>query len=620
MASPPPSKLRRLSVVAALVLGLILFVAASLASAALPSFALLKEFTSVDSVATPPRVLDTPLGRAGAASAFSSPRTRWGPPGDGPPVDCAELFAAVDAPHDGSNTLGCDPARPAFPAYYACVLAGVAEGTLPGGAATHISGAYGLGNQLRTAVGTFLYALASRRTFSSSNSYLMAHFRPPQLPRLAGQSVAEKSDVDDRSWTAVCNGTRPKSADGAVLACRSSARMPRIEACRPDEKGSCVRLERGDLRTAAVEEDVLMSVTYDYAPWILSNPTTGLAMRRLFCTASPIRVQAAAMSWLLSRPHPELALAAAALARKLGFPYPRPSTVMHGLSVNESAAVLAVRDGPGLLSGGGVVTAARVSTDEANFSGAAAGQCGVSLPLVGVQVRALQAPMVGGTEAAMLACTIEAVGVLSRRLAAGGNAALGPLLMYTDATSPAASGAPSLSQQQQQRACFWITADSNTTWSPLRAALSPLGPVLIHTDAQPGHTSERKYTIPDLPRLLHLPRSQYLDSLSMDIVDFYLLGEVDHMVKADGSSFGEYGFLRGGLRRGASFLKYIMPGRDRNVRGCFLPLSVDAGWTNFTPQAGRQQEMMLEEGLAVPRDGDGGVDWSMVGTVAARDR
>ena len=559
---------------------------------------------------SPPPVLDSPLGRAGAASAFATPPSGapwpFGPLSPRRPlVDCDELFAAVDAPWDGTPTLGCDAARPAFPAYYACILHHAAAGRRPPGAVVHVTGHYGLGNQLRTAVGTLLYAMATRQPFLSSNRFLRTHFRSPQLPRLVGQSDAERLALEGSHLFTVCNDT---ASDGS-MACRPAPSWPSLRTCtqggRPSEQ-PCVDLTAPNYTASWPRTDMRVDEVYDLAPDITGHPHYGLMVRRLFCTASPIRVQAALFSWLLSRPHPELVLAAAALANKLGFQFPRPASVLHGLARNESAAV------------GAVAAAVRPSA-----CGAGAG-----VPVVGVQVRALLAEV-----ASTAACTLEGVSVLSSLLqlrergAAGDGPALRPHLNVSSRAS-AVTPIERVAPTAVSRVCFWLTADTNASWAALRAPLSTWGPVLIH-GAPPSHTMETEAK-PDLPALLSLPRTPYLDALKMDVVDFYLLGEVDHMVKADASSFGEYGFLRSGLPRGAAFVRYNMPGRGSFRAaggGCFSGDAVDAGHVTMRRVAAAASawgEGEVEDGLAVPAEvggGGGELSWAMTGgATACRDR
>ena len=149
--------------------------------------------------------------------------------------------------------------------------------------------------------------------------------------------------------------------------------------------------------------------------------------------------------------------------------------------------------------------------------------------------------------------------------------------------------------------CIWLTADTNQSRSVLRGPLSSFGHVRVHDDAQAGHTAEdAPNNRVDVSTVLGIPATNFSRELHLDAVDFYLLGEMDHTVKGDVSSFGEYGFLRGGLPPGSMFLRYNNPG---GPAPCFSASSTDLAFVRRESVVSPWGVELVEEGLAVPTGG-----------------
>ena len=622
----------------------------------------------------------TVLQRAGRLSRYAHPRGDWGylyadaaawP--NSRRIHCEALLAAVHAPYDpdvNEGRMGCDINAPAFPAYHACLQHLSAIGALRNGSVMIGSTITGLGNQLRLSVGGLLLALATGRSVHNTNKFFAQLFLPPELPRIRGQSDAQYDFLMGRrrehsgSSSSSRGSGQPSQLDelyASYLGCRpdlSSSDSAKWQCEHPggesimcgdqiddDQRGyrlsDCRLLDSGDVNARFPGKKVSIDGWYDVSRFVLANPRYGLTLRRLFCTSSPIRIQAMAFSWMHSRPHPDLVLAATALASKLGLPFPRATSPLHGMPVATRAQMRAI------------VRAPRPE--------GAPKRCPANAAVVGIQLRLHQAQMKVNDTAG---CALRGLQYLLARLVEG--AVSGPRV-YNDTHVPglpvdaydapftqrvvAESLAGKKKRQQQRRLCLWVTADHMDGWRALERHLAPLGTLIIDRDSIPGHTSESGDK-PDLPAALGLQRTPFLDELKMDVVHFYLLGEVDHMVKAQVSSFGEYGFLRSGLKAGfissddsevlTSFVRHNLPRTKPWWReGCIHPTALDAGYLRVRPSAGgsvgagsnsfeamapledanlahRQRNPTAGAGQQGPREGDS--DWRLVeGPVAGID-
>lgn len=572
-------------------------------------------------------------------------------------VDCEALFAALFAPPPPSPVTGnsvsgveteapslqCDVRYPAFPAYHACILRREMTGNGSGLRVRVGTTTTGLGNQLRIGTGALLLALVLGRPLLVHNTHHAALFRAPELPRVRGQSDAERrllmgwggasgdGEKDDgQRGRSYLNVTRTRShlvtpVSTSTLGDFELRCGSHVEAQWGYDPDHCAMLMRRDVSAALAGRDVTLWGWNDASGQLLLNPRYGLLIRRLFCSASPLRISSLAFSWLHSRPHPELALAAAALGAKLGIPFPRLTSVLHGLP-------------PRVVEQLNRLQASARQIPASPKLGSKHPRCPPHSTLLGVQVRLLQSTD-PAAEPAVLECASRAVHIAAARLSGLPGSVSGPsLLRHTILSNSSADEEGSA--EPRRTLCIWVTADKPVAWDALQSSLSPLGTVVIHRDARPGHTTEQSSTAAspaagassgrvDVPTLLGLPRTPFLASLHMDAVDFYLLGELDGLVKSEVSSFGEYGFMRGGLgvaplhglwgdgsgndggtvngngtsrviRGGGVFIRHNMPGRAAYARhGCFSPNASDAAYTRL--RAAPLLTLQLDPGPTTPK-------------------